>query len=482
MAVDKDSVAVAAPTARVTELEAKRQLPRTLMGGTDAMRAAGEKFMPRYKAETDSTYKARLQGTTLFNAFKDAVLKQTGKLFAKPVALNDDVPPLIEELAANIDGQGRALTPFAMDATQWAMTDGVSYILVEFPKLDAGVVTLADQQAVKARPYWVLVKAEQMLGWRTEDAGGTQRLTQVRFKEVVTQADGAYSEKQVERIRVLLPGGYEIWEATITGGAKQYQMTEQGVTSNAEIMLVPIYTNRVGLLEGEPPLSPLAELNGEHWISSSENRHALTYLRFAMLVFTGFSQEELNAVEVGPDKGIAAPIGGSVEYVEHNGKGVDAGFNDLAHIETRMESAGMTVRIENAGSVTATTSAINSAESNAALKAIAQGLEDSLNQALQFTAELLNLPDGGTVAVYDGFAEPPAQGTTDEIIKLRATNNISRTTLWDILKRRAILPEDFDADAELVRLEADTATDLGPPPAAPFTPAAPGAFGGAQET
>jgi hypothetical protein len=466
MAVDPNTVAVGERSARCAELEGLRALPRALMGGTKAMRAAGEQFMPRHKAETEATYKARLNGTTLFNAFKDAVLKQNGKLYAEPVALNDDVPPALVALCENIDGQGRALTPFAMDATQSAMVDGVSYILVDFPKLQPQtgqvVVTLADQQRAGARPYWVLVKAQQLLGFRAEDTGGAQQLTQVRLLETITRPVGDYGEETVERVRVLYPGAYEIWEP-VKGNTttKQWVKVEEGQTTNTEIMLAPVYTNRVGFMEGEPPLSSLAELNAEHWLSSSENRHALTFLRFAMLAFTGFSQEELNTVEVGPDKGIAVPTGGTVAYIEHSGKGIDAGFNDLAKIEDRMQSAGMTVRVENAGTVTATTSAINSAETNAGLKAIAKALEDSLAQALQYTADLLKLPEGGHVTVYDGFAEPPPTASVDELIKLRSTSNISRQTLWDILKQRAVLPEDFDGEAEAALLESDTTIDMG---------------------
>ena len=469
MAQTPDNVAVAQRSGRSQELFEQRKLSQALLGGTKAMREAGEAYMPRHTAETDTTYKARLYGTVLFNAYQDAVLKQTGKLFAKPVVLNDDVPPLIAELCDDIDGQGRAVTPFAMDLMQNAMGDGVAYILVEFPIMpereDGSAPTLADQQVAGARPYWVQIKANQLLGWRTEDRGGTQRLTQVRIQETVTQDDGQYGEKSVERVRVLYPGAYEVWELQQQRGQlNQYVQVEKGRTTHPEITLVPVYTNRVAFMEGTPPMAGLAELNGEHWNSSSENRHALTFLRFAMIAFTGFSQEEVNQVVVGPDKGIAVPAGGAVGYVEHSGKGIEAGFADLDRIEKRMESAGMTVRIENAGSVTATTSAINSAETNAALKAIAKGLEDSLAQALQYTADMLKIASGGYVTVYDGFAEEAPQGTVDELIKLRSTSNLSRETLWSILDQRGILPDDFDAEAEAAKLEGDQESAMGPAP------------------
>lgn len=466
MALNQDTVAVGQRSARCQELEDKRQLPRDLMGGTTTMRAAGQRWMPRHKAETESTYFARLHGTTLFNVFKDVVLKQTGKLFAQPVVLNQDVPPLIAALCQNIDGQGRAVTPFAIDATLSAMVDGVSYILVEFTKLSPeqgqDVVTLADQQRLGARPYWVLIKANQLLGYRVNDSSGVQRLEQVRYLETITVPVGTYGEETIERVRVVMPGAYEIWEPAkgVALSTKQWTLVESGTTTASEIMLVPVYTNRVGFMEGEPPLSALAELNAEHWLSSSENRHALTFLRFAMLAFTGYSQEELNTVEVGPDKGIAVPTGGKVEYIEHSGKGIEAGFVDLDKIEKRMETAGMTVRVEAAGRVTATTSAINSAESNAALKAIGSALEDSLNQALQYTADLLNIPDGGTVEVWNGFADA-AKTTVEDLVKLRAAGAISRNTLWNMLQRQSVLSSEFDPEAEAALLEADMTIDMG---------------------
>lgn len=471
------SSAVGQQSLRVAALEHKRALPRALMGGTSAMRAAGEMFMPRHKSETATVYSTRLNSTTLFNAFKDCVLKQVGKLFSQPIICNDDVPPMLVTLCENIDGQGRAVTPFGMDVLTHAMVDGVAYILVDAPHVEEredeeganpSLVTMADQIAQGVRPYCVLVTAGQVLGWRSEDVGGVHKVTQLRIRECSVEEDGDYGEREVERVRVLYPGGYEVWERVRVAGQAtvEYQLIETGSTTLTDIPIVPVYTNRTAFMEGEPPLSALAELNAEHWVSSSENRHALTYSRFAMLAFTGFSKEEILAVEVGPAKGIPVPQGGSVEYIEHTGAGINAGFADIDRIEKRMESAGMTTRIEGAGSVTATTSAINSAESNAALKAIAQGLEDSLAQVLQYMAQLSSESNGGTVEVYDAFAEEAPQGTVDELLKLRANRDLSRPTLWDILKGRGVLPEDFDAAAEAAKIESDIGTDMGPPPAA----------------
>ena len=463
----------ASPSLRYNELAHKRLLPRTLMGGSEAMRAAGAKFCPKHVAENQAQFDARLAATVLYGGFKDAVTKQTGKLFGKPIVLGDDVPPEIADICDDIDGQGRAITPFMMDAMSNAMVDGVSFILVDFPDLsapmdaeDVAEPTLADQKEQGARPYWVLITAANLLSWKSDNDGGHQELTEVRIRECVTIANDDFSEQVVEQIRVLRPGTWEVWQQMedIESKQKVWVIVRQGRSTSDDITLVPIYTNRVGYMEGEPPMSALAELNQDHWISSSEQRHALTFLRFAMLAVTGVSQEDIKGMVVGPDVLLALPDGADAKFLEHTGKGIEAGFMDLDRIEKRMQSAGMTVRIENAGMVTATTSAIDSVEQNAALRAIAQGMKDSIEEALDYTAEMLGMETGGTVEVYDEFAKIAPQGTPDDLLKMRSTSNLTKETYWAELKRRHVLSVDFDAEKEASALAKDSATSPSLPP------------------
>jgi len=469
------------PSARYAVLDRKRELPRALMGGSEAMRKAGVKFCPKHVAETQQQYDARMAATILYAGFEDTVKKQTGKLFGKPITLGEDVPEAVAALCDDIDGQGRALTPFMMDAMFHAMEAGVSYILVDFPDLTPEAkqpaATLADQHAQGARPYWVLVQAQDLLSVKSESNGGNQKLSEVRIRECAVVAADDFSEKEVTRVRVLRPGEWELWEEHEDADKnKVWVIISKGKSSSGGITLVPIYTNRTGFMEGEPPLYGLAELNQDHWISSSEQRHALTFSRFAMLAISGVDAIEVKGLSVGPDVLLALPQGATAAFLEHTGKGIESGFMDLDRIEKRMQGAGMTVRIENAGQVTATTSAIDSNEQNAALAAIAQGMKDSIEEALDHTADMLGSETGGgTVDVYDDFAKIAPQGTPDDLLKARVSNNISKDTYWAELKRRHVLSEDFDAKKEAEALTKDLATGAGPSPLPrPFSPVSAG--------
>jgi len=431
---------------------ALRDLPRTLMGGTLAMRTAADKYMPRHPAETPESYAVRLNGTSLYNAFSEAVMRQSSRFFNEPVGLNEDVPPALQRCAENIDGQGRALTPFCMDWAREAFIDGVSFALVDFPNIASGA-TMADQRRIGAQPYWVLVKANDLIGWRSENRAGKQILTQVRILETTTVPDGEFGEKVVQRVRVLEPGLWRVYEKQFnaTQNAHEWVVTDEGPTSLPYIPLVPFYVNRTGFFEGSPPLRTLAEMNQEHWCSSSEQRRALTFLRFAMLKVVGVTEE--TTIKIGPDRTLFLPAGAEAGYVEHTGAGINAGAADLLAIETRMQHAGMELRVENAGAVTATAAAIDSDDSNAVLRAVAKALEDSIEQALQMSADYLCLPSGGTVEIADAFSGNEVPGTVLDLTSLRNSGALSLPTMWNELKRRQVLSEDFDGETELVLIQ-----------------------------
>jgi hypothetical protein len=339
-----------------------------------------------------------------------------------------------------------------------AMVDGVTFILVDFPVVkreDGSSPTLADQQAAGARPYCVPILADQLIGWNTSNVNGIMVLNQVRIRETCFEPDGEWGEKEVSRIRVLVPGAFAVYEQQVIPGstsAGKYVLVDQGTTSLPFIPLVPIYANRTGFMEGEPPLSALADLNLEHWISSSENRKALTFLRFAMLAITGVTAD--TTVAIGPDKVLKLPAGADAKYLEHTGAGIKAGFDDLAAIEKRMEQAAMTVRVENAGKVTATAAAINSEDVNAGLKAIADGLGDSLELMLQYMAQMMGIATGGgTLEVNDSFAQTAVAGTPTELLAAYGMGTLSLETYLEELKRRHVLDDSLNVLDEIERIQ-----------------------------
>src|SRR5262245_41562961 len=107
----------------------------TLMGGTRAMRDAGVALLPLHVNEDDKAYRSRLEQSTLLNFFKEAIDGVTSRVFARPVVLEDNASDIFKGTACNVDRLGDNLDGFARRAFEAALVYGVSYILVDYPRI-----------------------------------------------------------------------------------------------------------------------------------------------------------------------------------------------------------------------------------------------------------------------------------------------------------------------------------------------------------
>ena len=438
---------VSTPSARHSELEQKRVLCRTLMGGSKAIRDAGTTLTPQHPAEDDEVYKIRLEHATLYDGYSSTVKKQAGKIFSKKIILNDDMPEQMKAYCDDIDGQGRNLTTFGYDAFINAFIDGVSFVYSDYPVIEQkeGVqLTQLDIKNIGIRPTAILVTASQLIKIDSISIGGSHRLTMARIKEAVTDESGA----TVDQIRELTIGAWEIFRQDTKGNWVSF---DNGATKLTYIPLVPLYTNRVGFFEGEPSMQGLAELNLAHWISSTEQCRALTMARFAMMVFSGVADDD-KIGKVGADVvfKLADPAS-KWGTISTSGSGIEQGRLDILGIEKRMESAGMTVRVETSQGTTATAAKINSADGDAALMAMAEVTEGFINNFLAMMGAYVDKA-GGTVNINANLASTIPEGSSEDISKLSAMGLISNQLALQELKRRNILSPDLNIEEELGRI------------------------------
>ena len=103
---------VATPSSAYLRMAPRWRMIDVLLGGTEAMRAAGKEFLPQYDNESNKNYESRLQRATLLNMTEQTLDTIAGKLFREQVVLGDDVPSQIEELTEDVDMQGNNLHAF----------------------------------------------------------------------------------------------------------------------------------------------------------------------------------------------------------------------------------------------------------------------------------------------------------------------------------------------------------------------------------
>lgn len=407
-------------SSRFAGLQEKYQLVDALFGGTASMRAAGKRFLTRNPREEELDWEHRLGMSVLYNAYRRSLLQANARLFAKDIDIKG-YPAEVGIWSQDADAQGRDLTQFTKTEFLDALNRGVSYILVEFPKRDVQPETLADALASGDRPYWVPIQATQVLAAHSKLINGAERLTHFRFKETVLEVSADYLEETlIEQIKAFyqdaadLPVTWQTWRYDKTKG--WYSFDAGVVEGQMAIPVAPIYTGRTGFFVGEPPMLDLAYLNVTHWQSTSEQRNILHVARVPFLHINGWEdkvtvdevtgEQVTTEAEVNIYKALITNTDNArAGWVETSGAGLSAGVVDLKDLEQKMDAMGLTLSAPRSGNITATENSISAAESNSLLKEMARGLEDSLELALAFTCNYLNVQaPGGKVTVSTDFA------------------------------------------------------------------------------
>ncbi|WNZ59917.1 DUF4055 domain-containing protein [Myxococcus sp. MxC21-1] len=484
---------VNAPSSAYKAMLPDWQLVLDLMGGTRAMREAGERHLPRHPRETKREYRARLNRTFLFNFFSKVVGSLAAKPFGKPVRLGDASPQELRVLTDDVDRQGHDVTAWARPVFADGLAKGFTHFLVDFPEVDPKKVqTLEDEQRAGARPYFVHIPAESLVAAYAEVVDGVEHLTHVRIHESEVRRKG-YDEVTVQRIRVLEPDKWEVFERTEDNAWKS---VASGTNQLGFIPLVTWYAGeRKGLMQTRPPLLDLAHKNVEHWQSSSDQRHVLTVARFPMLAASGITlpsggegqgddgpSENRGKLTIGPSTLLTTENPqGKFYYVEHTGAAIAAGRQDLEDLKDEMAALGIELLVKRSGTPTATETSINEAKSQSELQAMAESFGDALELGFHYAAKWLKIqvPDASLkVQVHTdfGLTEQDKQDL-DVLFKARAAREISREAFLGELKRRGVLAPDFDAtlDAESLGAEGPALGTFRPAPSALGAGRAPGA-------
>jgi hypothetical protein len=431
-----------------------------LMGGTEAMREAGQVLLPQYEAESDKNYSYRLSRAVLLNIFKRAVETMVGKPFSKSVQTKD-FDPSLEPLIEDVDNNGNNLNTFARNVFQCAIADGLTHVLVEYPDIAAEAPkTLEDERKLSARPYFCHIPHCSIVAAYSETVNGTERLTHVRILEEETVRDG-FDEGVITRIRVLEPGRWELWRKDDNKWVRE----KQGNTTISEIPLLTFYADREEFMIARPPLTDLADLNIAHWQSSSDQRNILTLTRFPLLAGSGLNDEEAN-IKIGPNKLLTSQSkDGKFYYVEHSGAAIASGRQDLQDLKDEMAIMSVQLLQSKPGTITATEKSIDTAQSTSALQDIAMRFGDFLERCFSMAATWLNLKleKIGSVSLNTDFGlTDAAQADLTALIQLRTMKEISHEQFIIELKRRNLIADDFDVEADLAQLqkEEDRALEL----------------------
>ena len=417
--------------------------------GTNYIRDLSETYLPQEPREDEDAYRTRVDRSVLSPYTSRLIETAAGAILRKPIQIDGD--PYWQALANDIDGLGSNINEYALRALVSSLTYGHSAILVDYPAA-AGARNLAEERAMGRRPYFVHVDAPQIWGWRKET--GTNRLLQVRIHDYDVRPLNEFGEEQVEEMRVIYPGKYDLY----TLGQDVVEFSATGGYSLDEIPLVPIYSNRRGLLVSQPPLLDIANLNITHYQRQADLIHALHIAAMPTLVLEGWD-DTTGSSTMGVNYAIAMQPGNKAYYVQADATSFDAQMNELESLASQMSTLGVTKLFgQKFVAESAEAKRIDQAQSNSVLSILSQELESCLNQAFAFAARYVGL-EPPTIVVDRDFDYYRLIGQDVAVLaQLNEMGKISNTTLLEVLRRGEILPDTIDVEGEVAAAAADKAS------------------------
>ena len=404
-------------------------------------------LLTKWERETDEGYKSRQENSVLYNVVEKTINTAKGMLFRKPLNWSDDLNKLFVQIASeDVDRNSTSLSEFAKEATVNALWDGVSFIIVDFPKIEngEGIVSFQQQLDSKLTPYFSHVKQSQILNRRMQG----DILTQITIDENIIEEYGEFGEKTINQQRVLFIGGGKIY--------RDNEVFYSWENNLSYIPIVPVYTNKTGFLQGVPKFLPLARLNLKHYNFSSQLDKSLFVAANPIPVIKGRANDDKEgAVAIGVDIAVtfADAESGSFEWVEFAGTSIDKLQEEIKNVENRMSSSGLAFLTSDNKDRTATEAAIVSTSETSDLSAIATSIQWAINQAYRIWCEMMNQQPTGEITGNRDFVGALSAEQAKVYLQMQKDNQITLDQLWTELERREFIQE-FDRDIAKAEIEA----------------------------
>jgi hypothetical protein len=471
------------------------EMVQTILGGARALRAASEKYLPKMPFESDSDYQRRLGNSKFTNLFRDIAENLAAKPFAREVGLAGKPPPEFSTFQEDVDAQGNHIHVFASDVFFSGIVNGIDWILVDYtkrpPSAEGRVLSIEQEKALGMRPYWVHIRAKDMLAVYSDMVDGSEQIVHARFRDDEVRRKDGFDEETVERVRIFereilgedetgkrIYGGV-VWRdmeriagSSGTGNSNvgMWMQARDGTISLDVIPLVPFMTGR---REGSswlvnPPLQDAAYLQIELYQQESGLKHARELTAFPMLSASGVSpplDEDGNPkrLPVGPQAVLYAPPAGdgmapgSWKFIEPEAMSLRFLSGEVEATKRELRELGRQPLTNQSQNMTVVTAAFAASKGNSAIQAWALALKDTIERALALTAKWLGSdfqPEFDIKTDFDlGLIEDKAP---EHLLRMRERGDLSARTIWAEFKRRGILSAEFDAATEDTALAGET--------------------------
>lgn len=354
---------------------------RDFISGTDAIKEAGEKYLPKLGGQTLEMYNAYKDRALFFGASGRTVQGLLGALLRKDSIV--EVPEGMEFIKESADLIGSPLSIVVKGITEEVISIGRYGVLVDMG--EAG------------EPYIATYPAESILNWRLTKIDGKVALDRiVLFESASEQSDDEFEGKQIQQIRVLelVDGFYSQRLFVKRDDESEFTQEGEAITPNVrgeKLVRIPFTffgVNDLAASVEKSPILDLVDVNISHYRSSADLEHGRHFTALPTPWISGLDATAGNRDwTIGSETAWVLPKEGSAGMLEFTGAG-------LTSLDTALEQKEKMMALLGARIVESQKKA---AESGEALR-LRQGGESSL------LATIANTIEAGVLKVLNDFA------------------------------------------------------------------------------
>lgn len=446
---------------------------RSAAEGTDAVHAAGDKYLPRLKDQSNDDYQAYVKRTPFYNATWRTISGLVGMLFRQAAEVK--VPAQVEPMLDDVTLSGVPMQLFAQEVCEEALKVGRIGILVDYPQADPAA-TLADAKAQNLRPTLQAYLAEAIINWRTGLVMNVTVLTMVVLEEEALLQVDEFAAKPEKRWRVLDLVGVEandpkyrvrVFRKGMNQLDEQVGEDKFPMMSSRPLAYIPFVfagpddvTPRVD----DPPLIDLVDVNLSHYRTSADLEHGAHFTGLPTPWIAGHVPEKAgDKMYIGSSHAwVFSSADAKAEYLEFKGEGLGALEKLKDSKEKQMAVLGARMlEQQKKGVETAEKDAQNRKGEESMLSAASQAISLAIEIALKWFADWAGA-DGKSVEYRlnkDFYPAPMTPQMLSALVAGWQAGAYSDQTLFDNLKQGEIIGQETTLEEEQQRI-ADSAPKL----------------------
>ena len=439
-------MAVDTPNAYYTENLHKWRRCRDFVEGEDAVKRAGDLYVPRPSGLDDAEFEAYIQRGTFFNATQRTVDTLIGMVMSKPPQI--EMPALLEAFSDYFDGAGSTAEDFARDAIADVLITGGGCAVADRPETPEGITTVAQERAAGLRPYAAWYPVENVLDWRYATINGKRELVFLKLEECWEDQPTEWDVKLKRQIRVfdMVEGAARVRVFRQDG---QWVLHSEAMLRRANGSPFP-YVPAVmfGPVKNEPEKPPLLDLiavNRGHWQNSVDLEHGLHFTGLPTPYVSGYSFDGDDAVTLGSKTVVAFDaVGAKLEFAHFGSEGLAGLEKALERKEGQMAALGARMLMaETSQAESGEALAIRRGGENSALGKLADSVSRSMELLIETMGEWEGVTDAVSFRLNTDYL-PKGMTAQDLTADIAAVDRgyMSQMEFFDLMKAGGVVRDD----------------------------------------